>query len=42
MDTQNYIIEFMSDEWIRNTIISVCLILIILFLSNNFFNKDQN
>ena len=41
MDTQNYIIEFMSDEWIRNTIISVCLILIILFLSNNFFNKDQ-
>ena len=41
MDTQNYIIEFMSDEWIRNTIIFVCLILIILFLSNNFFNKDQ-
>ena len=41
MDTQNYIIEFMSDEWIRNTIISICLILIILFLSNNFFNKDQ-
>ena len=41
MDTQNYIIEFMSDEWIRNTIISVCLILLILFLSNNFFNKDQ-
>ena len=41
MDTQNYIIEFMSDEWIRNTIISICLILFILFLSNNFFNKDQ-
>ena len=41
MDTQNYIIEFMSDEWIRNTLISICLILLILFLSNNFFNKDQ-
>ena len=31
----------MSDEWIRNTIISFFFILIILFLSNNFFNKDQ-
>ncbi|GIR98145.1 MAG: hypothetical protein CM15mP101_05150 [Flavobacteriaceae bacterium] len=41
MDTQNYIIEFMSNEWIRNTIISVCLMFIILFISNNFFNKDQ-
>ena len=41
MDTQNYIIEFMSNEWIRNTIISVCLMFIILFMSNNFFNKDQ-
>ena len=41
MDTQNYIIEFMSDEWIRNTLISICLILLILLLSNNFFNKDQ-
>ena len=41
MDTQNYIIEFMSDEWIRNTFISISLSLIILFLSNNFFNKDQ-
>tara|TARA_B100000941_G_scaffold119628_1_gene83956 strand:+ start:330 stop:1025 length:696 start_codon:yes stop_codon:yes gene_type:complete len=41
MDTQNYIIEFMSVEWIRNTLISISLILIILFLSNNFFNKDQ-
>ena len=41
MDTQNYIIEFMSDEWIRNTLISICLILLILFISNNFFNKDQ-
>ena len=41
MDTQNYIIEFMSDEWIRNTLISICLILLIIFLSNNFFNKDQ-
>ena len=41
MDTQNYIIEFMSNEWIRNTIISICFILVILFLSNNFFNKEQ-
>ena len=41
MDTQNYIIEFMSNEWIRNTSISVCLMFIILFMSNNFFNKDQ-
>ena len=41
MGTQNYIIEFMSDEWIRNTLISICLIVLILFLSNNFFNKDQ-
>ena len=41
MDTQNYIIEFMSNEWIRNTSISVCLMSIILFMSNNFFNKDQ-
>ena len=31
----------MSNEWIRNTIISVCLMFIILFMSNNFFNKDQ-
>ena len=31
----------MSSEWIRNTIISVCLMFIILFMSNNFFNKDQ-
>ena len=41
MDTQNYIIEFMSNEWIRNTIISVCVMFIILFMSNNIFNKDQ-
>ena len=41
MDTQNYIIEFMSNEWIRNTSISVCHMFIILFMSNNFFNKDQ-
>ena len=41
MDTQNYIIEFMSNEWIRNTSISVCLMFIIHFMSNNFFNKDQ-
>ena len=41
METQNYIIEFMSDEWIRNTIISFFSILIILFISNNFFNKEQ-
>ena len=31
----------MSNEWIRNTSISVCLMFIILFMSNNFFNKDQ-
>ena len=31
----------MSDEWIRNTFISISLSLIILFLSNNFFNKNQ-
>ena len=41
METQNYIIEFMSNEWIRNTIISFFSILIIIFLSNNFFNKEQ-
>ena len=41
METQNYIIEFMSNEWIRNTIISFLSILVILFISNNFFNKEQ-
>ena len=32
MNTETYVIEFLSNEWIRNTIVSLLFILSILFL----------
>ena len=39
--TENYVIEFMSNEWIRNTIFSILYIIVILFIGKLLNYKDR-
>ena len=39
--TENYVIEFMSNEWIRNTIFSILYIIVILFIGKLLKYKDR-
>ena len=39
--TENYVIEFMSNEWIRNTIFSILYIIVVLFIGKLLNYKDR-
>ena len=39
--TENYVIEFMSNEWIRNTIFSILYIIFVLFIGKLLNYKDR-
>ncbi len=39
--TENYVIEFMSNEWIRNTIFSILYIIAVLFIGKLLNYKDR-
>ena len=41
MNTETYVIEFLSNEWIRNTIVSLLFILFILFLGRLLSYKQR-
>ena len=39
--TENYVIEFMSNEWIRNTIFSILYIIVVLFIGKLLNYRDR-
>ena len=41
MNTETYVIEFLSNEWIRNTIVSLLFILSILFFGRLLSYKQR-
>ena len=41
MNTETYVIDFLSDEWIRNTILSILFILLVLLLGRLLSYKQR-
>ena len=41
MNTENYVIDFLSNEWVRNTIVSLLYILLVLFIGRQLSYKQR-
>jgi len=41
VNTENYVIDFLSNEWIRNTIVSLLYILLVLFIGRQLSYKQR-